>query len=72
MTDITADRRLRTIRYRGYLTVCRVIGTLAVIALLSRGPWASEVWNDSVTTAFWWILIPTAVLEFWLRRQARE
>ena len=72
MTDTTADRRLRIIKYRGYIAACRVIGTLAVIALLSRGPWASEAWNDSVTTAFWSILIPTAVLEFWLRKQARE
>ena len=72
MMDTTADPRLRIIRFRGYLTACRVVGTLAFIALLTRGRWASELWNTSVVIACWLILVPTAVVEFWLRSQTRE
>jgi len=72
MNAAAADPRLRIIKYRGYLTACRVLGTLAFIAMLTRGRWASELWNTSVVIACWSVLLPTAVLEFWLRRQTRE
>jgi len=69
--NATADPRLRIIRYRGYLTACRVLGTLALLALLFRRQLeANDQWNSSVSAACWSILLATAAVEFWLRRKS--
>ena len=68
----TADPRLRVVKYRGYLTACRVLGTLALLAILFRTQLeANDQWNSSVSVLCWSMLIVTGVLEFWLRRQTR-
>jgi hypothetical protein len=71
--NATADPRLRIIRYRGYITACRVLGTLALLPMLFRGELeANGQWNSSVRAVCWSILIATAVIQFWLYRRTRE
>jgi len=71
--NATADPRLRIIRYRGYLTACRVLGTLALLPLLFRTQLAANgPWNSTVRAVCWLILVANPVIQFWLYRQTRE
>ena len=73
MTDTTADPRLRIIRYRGYLTACRVLGSFALLALLFRGVLAANgQWNSTSQAVCWLILVANPLVQFWLYRQTRE
>ena len=71
--SVTVDPRLRIIRLRGYLTACRVLGTLALLAILFRGQLeANGQWNSTIQAVCWLILVANPVVQFWLYRQTRE
>ena len=73
MTNVATDPRLRDIRFRGYLTACRVLGTLALLPLLFQEALeANGQWNVTIRAVCWSVLIATAAIQFWLYRKSRE
>ena len=71
MTGADTDPRVRFIRFRGYQTACRVIGTLTVLALLFRSK-GYDPGSSYLTVGLWSILLATTVVEFWLRSRTRN
>jgi hypothetical protein len=71
MTGASTDPRLRFIMYRGYLTACRIVGTLAVFAILFR-PKGYDLGDSYLSVALWSILLATTIIQFWLQLRTRK